>query len=1070
MMAALVAATEALRELVTCGESCQVSAQDTEAGAVLLMLSHNLLLLREKLEQDPGYTELSRLRGQLVPRLRWWLESQDVVWMFVSETLLLLLCLKQTMIDLLASFSPPKPNPRSPECAPALSPDTLSIAQQRTVQAALQFIISLGICPYLLSGVGTPLACRSVFAAMVEKVISYSVPPSGSRRLHTCVTVLLDIAEHHSLGNMLLTRHLGDVIAGLCQLGYSPHRSRMGPVSPEDPRGSSELPKELMAEECQRCQEFLRQLLDRVYQPLVVRQLLLLQGGAKQVAAPNSGKSQRHPAAPRWLRVLCGQLLSQRLMKPHGVQAVVRGILEGAGAGGQCADVVDADWKQYESVARILAACPQQCLSIEEYYSHVCPQVLEMLNIKDKLTARQFEKVATRSALSLLSEQPGLADKYLLTPLFSPLHLCLEPTEVLSGDQPLGARLVEEGDLSRSVENIYKLCVVGNDADAMLLKSLQSVICVIFHLYCFTKQNLSHSSLSQEIVLWLMQQLEPHRAVWVLQQLAGLTPAPSSALIPGFHPQYCFKPGSQGGVRLSVKEVSGEADEVLYEKLHWEQWRLECLGDILSCLPQKGGVAGDFFLQCLKGLVSLGEDGDCHPASGSQPLLDPSDRESQQLLTLQLVAVLSERLGPTVLSNTVQLMEFVGAVLQRVCADLTGRDMDTVETETLSVALGLIAAMLGGGVQFAQADYEAMEVLLAPLEQISVAHRDPSTQQLAAELRITIATHGAITRPSHIAAGSRHGTRGHHGSELDMTSTKFNNLQECGPGEGTVPEPRPLTPSTHMVDHTQSGNPPNNFHQVLQAACDPEVPTRVAALRTLTQTIKHRSQEALNHWEQLLTVFLDNLGHEDSFVYLTAIQGLEVLSDSAPDHMLLHLLREYQSTSLREQTAGSVDRRMKMGEVLMRVTRALGAVAPHYRDPLIQAFLIGSRDADSTMRASSLSNLGELCQRLHFALGPVIHEVVACLSAIVKTEQEAEVRRAAVHVVTLLLRGLSEKALQVLSDVLRDLYRLLKFVLRTEMDEVTVLHAQLALQEMDDVIRKFLFPDQKLEKKIMVLP
>lgn len=36
-----------------------------------------------------------------------------------------------------------------------------------------------------------------------------------------------------------------------------------------------------------------------------------------------------------------------------------------------------------------------------------------------------------------------------------------------------------------------------------------------------------------------------------------------------------------------------------------------------------------------------------------------------------------------------------------------------------------------------------------------------------------------------------------------------------------------------------------------------------------------------------------------------------------------------------------------------------------------------------------------------------------CLTTMIKTEKEAEVRRAAVHVIALLLRGLSEKTTQV---------------------------------------------------------
>ncbi len=52
------------------------------------------------------------------------------------------------------------------------------------------------------------------------------------------------------------------------------------------------------------------------------------QSGAVQ---GSSGSSSRVApgAAPTWLRRLCGLLLSDRLMQPHGVQAVVRGVLGG---------------------------------------------------------------------------------------------------------------------------------------------------------------------------------------------------------------------------------------------------------------------------------------------------------------------------------------------------------------------------------------------------------------------------------------------------------------------------------------------------------------------------------------------------------------------------------------------------------------------------------------------------------------------------------------------------------------------------------------------------------------------
>lgn len=54
-----------------------------------------------------------------------------------------------------------------------------------------------------------------------------------------------------------------------------------------------------------------------------------------------------------------------------------------------------------------------------------------------------------------------------------------------------------------------------------------------------------------------------------------------------------------------------------------------------------------------------------------------------------------------------------------------------------------------------------------------------------------------------------------------------------------------------------------------------------------------------------------------------------------------------------------------------------GDLAPHLGRPLVGVFLQGTKDADQSVRASSLSNLGELCQRMNYALGPLAQEVTS---------------------------------------------------------------------------------------------
>ena len=58
---------------------------------------------------------------------------------------------------------------------------------------------------------------------------------------------------------------------------------------------------------------------------------------------------------------------------------------------------------------------------------------------------------------------------------------------------------------------------------------------------------------------------------------------------------------------------------------------------------------------------------------------------------------------------------------------------------------------------------------------------------------------------------------------------------------------------------------------------------------------------------------------------------------------------------------------------------------------------------------------------------------------------------------------------QVLDSVLLDLYRLLKLIVTTEKDEKVRLNANLALNELEDTMKDYVFPQQKLEKRIRVL-
>lgn len=260
--------------------------------------------------------------------------TDDAGWDFAQECLLLLLTLARHLSAELKVFqqTPAASAPKycTPENAPPLPPDVLSVTQQKMLGTALQFVVSLGLCPYLAPGVGVALGHRSAFAAMVEKLVCNGAVTAVGCRLLTTTKVLLQLTELSSLATLVFTRHLGDVMAALCQLGYQPHQEdRSGTKERKVTyqcfwwsysqsacyKGQEALNKfllqqfcesvvfvenyfdlcknrhlliffflqDLSAEERQTCREALESLVGKVYQPIVIKELLILQGGPKQV-------------------------------------------------------------------------------------------------------------------------------------------------------------------------------------------------------------------------------------------------------------------------------------------------------------------------------------------------------------------------------------------------------------------------------------------------------------------------------------------------------------------------------------------------------------------------------------------------------------------------------------------------------------------------------------------------------------------------------------------------------------------------------------------------------------------
>lgn len=259
---------------------------------------------------------------------------------------------------------------------------------------------------------------------------------------------------------------------------------------------------------------------------------------------------------------------------------------------------------------------------------------------------------------------------------------------------------------------------------------------------------------------------------------------------------------------------------------------------------------------------------------------------------------------------------------------------------------------------------------------------------------------------------------------------------------------------------------------------DQLLPVRAHGIIELTRLIDAGDAETISKKHYIFCIFQEQLKDSDSYIYLSAVNGLAALCTYCTEDVLQILCKEFlQDQAAKEgniETNESLNRdaelRMKIGDVIVKVTKRLGEMAVVHKTLLLNTMLCAVNDADPLIRTSALSNLAEIALVLHYRIGSIIYEVLYCIWSIIQTDKAIECRRAAVMVIASLIKGLGKETLLQLKEQLLPIYRTLKTLYGDENEDKTVrLHAQIALEELNDVVRQFLFPELKMEKQIFIL-
>lgn len=153
--------------------------------------------------------------------------------------------------------------------------------------------------------------------------------------------------------------------------------------------------------------------------------------------------------------------------------------------------------------------------------------------------------------------------------------------------------------------------------------------------------------------------------------------------------------------------------------------------------------------------------------------------------------------------------------------------------------------------QMTASDYSRMLKLLPALETLSQQHPELVVRDLASSVTAVIATHGAY-RPDGFAAATRRD---------DSTSASGSSSSPDAP---SVPTPTQSTASglaanaARRISSSSSSSsyqpPTKAVSDWLLEACDPDVPTKAVALRSLTSLIQTRSPDAVEAQEKIFKV------------------------------------------------------------------------------------------------------------------------------------------------------------------------------------------------------------------------
>ncbi|GFY42337.1 transport and Golgi organization protein 6 homolog [Trichonephila inaurata madagascariensis] len=967
----------------------------------------------------------------------------------------------------------------------------LSISQKKILQKCLQFAVSLGILPNLLRGIGIPLSKRLRHAIILEHFTSESTLYQKHIQIALCLDTLLGCMECEPMQNVIMVYHGTDILAGLLQLCHGPIKKidKTEGVSSEPLRGkicfklmlaaikdnskhSDAQIIHMMLTHRKYFVPLLESFLKLMCPSLLMWELLLFQGihMKPDETDPSITKS------PLWLRKICNQLLTDMVLQSHGIADLVQVVLDKAHDADIRSGKVDS--VRIEAVARLITYNPVRHMSVRDYVKRLSSQVFHLLHHKGSQLDGLLKYIASCIILQFCERDIKSAEEHLLVNLLKPLWSCVRRP---ANSQRNSGVVVKEVELTTCIEDLHQIFATSvNPLSRKYIKLLypfSHCLCNMFFFLLRGKSNVK--SKVKNLIHNILRSATDEEALSLLHGISFSNNKLSGMYIT----KVSFANGEEGGIAAIPKIEEEFPDEII---------RYHAILDILSELQNKD-LNRSYILLVLKEFCSFHLESKEH-------IMDPENIKAGILFNalLQELSEWNVDIGEALMSNISEVIEILMTLLESICNCSTDA---TFYEKTLWVVLMILNSILESDDQLTIADWNALKQCLPSLKMLQQSDIDMDLKEIIFSIIIHIATDGAACK---------------NGGEVDKNmvdpddpNSILNNEQsllelveqferQCSLSSQSIRSRSPLMVASSESCSSSSSNtqsekdvPKHSEDSSDNSSESPRTPKPgefvsrkletgyVASMRdikanlvhikghgviALLKLLKTRDEEALENRHEVMKTLRKSLEDEDSYVFLPSIGGLAELAKIDSDLVVPYVLNQYAASEEKHII-------LKLGEVVLKIFDSLGDMLYKYQDMLLHSCLVGTKRDDPQIRSSSLSNLGQACMCLKFNIsGHWLQEILICVMSFLKTDPDIEVRRCAVMVIYLLLKGVGKNMLEMLDKEIKTIYTQLKIVYNGETDDVLRQHSQLALEEINAILKDMFTPEpSSLTKEIRIL-